>query len=476
MTIIFFSFILTSDVKTNRLEVDIFLGEDIMITNTNLFTKTLKNGEIVIVPQRLKDAIVESNLIKSDGKFLYYHDNSLKILRKLSGNINLSLRQHLFSKDIQRFINKNILDTIIDDLMVDTRIQIDSQELNPEYLINLKNGIFNLKNLQFIPDKSQCNKLFTYIIDANYQPNVQEKDFSNFNKFLTTAFQNDDELQRYFLENIGFLLSSVNSFRKVVIFLGEHASGKSSMARFISKLIFPNDLVSHVNFQDLSSRFSTYEVATAKLNVGDEMIKSKLKNLAKFKSITSGENIIVEQKCKNPIKIKPNVRQLYTANDLPEFDDGNMLAIFDRLNIVPFNISIPQSKRKFTLVDDLLAEKDAIVSFALQSFANVCRNSGVFSIPKEVIALNKIYLNEANSIKRFIKNHVILDEQIKGISTKELYRLYSQFCIDEDFTPKSSKVFSEIILRTFKNIERKKIRVGEKTFNAFTKLRYKDSE
>lgn len=106
------------------------------------------------------------------------------------------------------------------------------------------------------------------------------------------------------------------------------------MARFISKLIFPNDLVSHVNFQDLSSRFSTYEVATAKLNVGDEMIKSKLKNLAKFKSITAGEKITVEQKCKNPIKIKPNVRQLYTANDLPEFDDGNMLAIFDRLNIV----------------------------------------------------------------------------------------------------------------------------------------------
>lgn len=265
-----------------------------MITNPNIFIKTLKNGEIVIVPQRLKDAIVESNLIKSDGKFLYYHDSTLKILRKFSDNINLSLRQHLFSKDIQRFINKNILDTIIDDLMVDTRIQIDSQELNPEYLINLKNGIFNLKNLQFISDKSQCNKLFTYIIDANYQTNIQEKNSPNFSNFLTTAFQNDNELQQYFLENMGFLLSSVNNLRKVVIFLGEHASGKSSMARFISKLIFPNDLVSHVNFQDISSRFSTYEIATAKLNIGDEMIKSKLKNLAKFKSITAGENIMVE--------------------------------------------------------------------------------------------------------------------------------------------------------------------------------------
>ena len=103
------------------------------------------------------------------------------------------------------------------------------------------------------------------------------------------------------------------------------------MARFISKLIFPNDLVSHVNFQDLSSRFSTYEVATAKLNVGDEMIKSKLKNLAKFKSITAGEKITVEQKCKNPIKIKPNVRQLYTANDLPEFDDGFSTDLCDEL-------------------------------------------------------------------------------------------------------------------------------------------------
>lgn len=445
-----------------------------MITNPNIFIKTLKNGEIVIVPQRLKDAIVESNLIKSDGKFLYYHDSTLKILRKFSDNINLSLRQHLFSKDIQRFINKNILDTIIDDLMVDTRIQIDSQELNPEYLINLKNGIFNLKNLQFISDKSQCNKLFTYIIDANYQPNVQEKDFSNFNKFLTTAFQNDNELQQYFLENMGFLLSSVNNLRKVVIFLGEHASGKSSMARFISKLIFPNDLVSHVNFQDISSRFSTYEIATAKLNIGDEMIKSKLKNLAKFKSITAGENIMVEQKCKNPIKIKPNVRQLYTANDLPEFDDGNILAIFDRLNIVPFNISIPRCQRNLSLVDDLLTEKDAIISIALKYFANVYRSNGVFSTPKDVLNLHKIYLNDINSIQIFFTKHIKFDEQSKGISTKELYHQYYQFCMEEDFTLKSSKVFSEMILRTFKNIERKKIRVGEKTFNAFTKLKYKD--
>ncbi len=445
-----------------------------MITNPNIFIKTLKNGEIVIVPQRLKDAIVESNLIKSDGKFLYYHDSTLKILRKFSDNINLSLRQHLFSKDIQRFINKNILDTIIDDLMVDTRIQIDSQELNPEYLINLKNGIFNLKNLQFISDKSQCNKLFTYIIDANYQTNIQEKNFPNFSNFLTTAFQNDNELQQYFLENMGFLLSSVNNLRKVVIFLGEHASGKSSMARFISKLIFPNDLVSHVNFQDISSRFSTYEIATAKLNIGDEMIKSKLKNLAKFKSITAGENIMVEQKCKNPIKIKPNVRQLYTANDLPEFDDGNILAIFDRLNIVPFNISIPRCQRNLSLVDDLLTEKDAIISIALKYFANVYRSNGVFSTPKDVLNLHKIYLNDINSIQIFFTKHIKFDEQSKGISTKELYHQYYQFCMEEDFTLKSSKVFSEMILRTFKNIERKKIRVGEKTFNAFTKLKYKD--
>ena len=445
-----------------------------MITNPNIFIKTLKNGEIVIVPQRLKDAIVESNLIKSDGKFLYYHDSTLKILRKFSDNINLSLRQHLFSKDIQRFINKNILDTIIDDLMVDTRIQIDYQELNPEYLINLKNGIFNLKNLQFISDKSQCNKLFTYIIDANYQTNIQEKNSPNFSNFLTTAFQNDNELQQYFLENMGFLLSSVNNLRKVVIFLGEHASGKSSMARFISKLIFPNDLVSHVNFQDISSRFSTYEIATAKLNIGDEMIKSKLKNLAKFKSITAGENIMVEQKCKNPIKIKPNVRQLYTANDLPEFDDGNILAIFDRLNIVPFNISIPRCQRNLSLVDDLLTEKDAIISIALKYFANVYRSNGVFSTPKDVLNLHKIYLNDINSIQIFFTKHIKFDEQSKGISTKELYHQYYQFCMEEDFTLKSSKVFSEMILRTFKNIERKKIRVGEKTFNAFTKLKYKD--
>lgn len=241
----------------------------------------------------------------------------------------------------------------------------------------------------------------------------------------------------------------------------------------MSSLIFPNNLVSAVNFQDLSSRFSAHDVAFAKLNIGDEIAQCKLKNLARFKSITAGETITVEQKFKTAVKVSPNVRQLYTTNNLPTFEDGNIEAIFDRLNIVLFNVSIPGEKRNRDLVQKLLAEKDIIISMSLNLFAKVYQNNGVFSEPESVKAFKKTFTMDTSACELFLNEKIAFDSNSKGLSSRDLYLRFCQFCSDVDLPPQSRTIFRENLLRKFKEVEYKRVRLdAENNVMAFTKLSY----
>ena len=436
------------------------------------FTIRNKQGELVVKGELLKTAIIKEDRIKSDGRNLYYLESG-NILKKFS-NPNLEIRQLLFNIDAQRIVSQLRMQRIIDDLIIDPELQINTEILNSPQYINLKNGIYDLQSKSLL-DKSRCaDWKFTYMIDAEFNITGTEVPIRSFNKFIQNSFQEDSNKIRYFLENIGFLLSSVNGYRKAVVFLGKSGAGKSMIANLISSLITPASQVSHVNFQDLSARFSTFAVASAKLNFGDEMTSRKINNLAKFKSITAGEPIMVEQKGKDPIKIYPNVRQIYTANDLPEFDDGDKEAVLDRLNIVLFSNAIPIEDRESKFIDKLLKEKSIIVTQALEAFADVYNKDGIFSEPEEVKRFKRNLLKLDDSVSEFIEENVFYDEESKGIGSQKLYGYYYKFCIDMDLEIKSKRQFTSILIQKMPNIEKKRVRISEcENVMAYTHLRYK---
>lgn len=440
----------------NKLHEKLITAKNFMYTN--------RSGIDVLSIKKIKEAIIATGRICSDGRTLYLHQEGY-FWENLRERANIRLRQTLFETAAQAEIDKRTFDRIVADLIVDTRILIKSKELNNAQFINFKNGLYDLLSKKFITKIVDETKYlrFSYILNAEYiEPAASFQQMPAFTKFIEETFQIKPQgiMFDYFLQNIGFLVSSVNNLRKAVVFVGAPASGKSTIANFLGSVIQPANAVSHVNFQDLGDKFRSYDAACAKLNIGDEMNKGKARNLANFKSLTAGEPIVIERKGRDPLWVLPNVRQVYCTNYLPTFDDGNAMAIFDRLNIIPFHKTIDEKNRDYQLPEKLWQERDAILSRAVEKFADVLANNGCFSIPDEVKNCKERYITQENSVGEFIETCLVEDIQAKGISSAELYQVYSTFCYANELNLKSRADLREGILAYFPSAKYKRTRIS----------------
>lgn len=438
-----------------------------MITVNNILTRN-GNGREVISIEKVKNALCNTKQICSDGHSLYLQIEDGFLWKKLDNDANLSLRMYLFNKEAQAKISKGLMDQVIKDLIVDTNILVDIKNINPFNYVNFRNGIYSLneKKLYDKGDKAVANMMFSYMINVDFVTAESSlKQMPVFTKFIQSTFKCDvkSDYFVYILQNLGFLMTSINYLRKVVVLIGAPASGKSTLANFLSSVIFPESVVSHVNFQDLGEKFRLYDVACAKINIGDEMNRTKIKNLSNFKSLTSGEPVVIERKGCDPFWIRPNVRQLYCTNYLPSFDDGNAMAIFDRLNIIPFYETVNDANRDYGLLEKLQKERDSIVSRAVEEFADVLKNNGCFTVPNKVKEYKKRCIMSERSVEEFIENYIVEDRTFKGVSSVEVYNLYQNFCKLNGFKIKNQTDLREGILAKYANVEYKRKRLAPAT-------------
>ena len=451
------------------------------LINLTDFVYTNRAGIDVISVKKIKEAIIATGRICSDGRTLYLHQEGY-FWENLRERANIRLRQTLFEPTAQAEIDKRTFDKIVADLIVDTRMLIKSTELNNARFINLKNGLYDLLSKKFITEIIEETKhlRFSYIINADYiEPASPLQQMPVFTKFMEETFNTKPQeiMFKYFLQNIGFLISSVNNLRKAVVFVGAPASGKSTIANFLGSVLLPTNAVSHINFQDLGDKFRSYDAACAKLNIGDEMNKGKARNLANFKSLTAGEPVVIERKGRDPLWVLPNVRQVYCTNYLPTFDDGNAMAIFDRLNIIPFKKTIDEKNRDYQLPEKLWQERNAILSRAVEQFADVLANNGCFSVPDDVKNCKERYITQENSVEEFIKVCLVENIDAKGISSAELYQIYVTFCYANGLNLKTRADLREGILAYFPSAKYKRTRISPtKNVQAFCGISLRKDE
>ena len=193
----------------------------------NDFVYTNRAGMDVISVKKIKNAIIETGRICSDGRTLYLYQEGY-FWENLRERANIRLRQTLFEPAAQAEIDKRTFEKIVADLIVDTRILIKSKELNNARFINFKNGLYDLLSKKFITEIVEETKhlRFSYILNAEYiEPAASFQQMPAFIKFIEETFQIKPQgiMFDYFLQNIGFLVSSVNNLRKAVVFVGAPA-------------------------------------------------------------------------------------------------------------------------------------------------------------------------------------------------------------------------------------------------------------
>jgi putative DNA primase/helicase len=149
---------------------------------------------------------------------------------------------------------------------------------------------------------------------------------------------------------------------------------------------------------------------------------------------------------------------------------GRDNAIWDRIRLIPFEVSIPTSEQDPRLLDKLQAESAGILAWAVRGCQDRLQDG--LQPPRKVIQATAAYRAEMDDLGLFLDEHCILKDGVVT-SAKALFDAYSQWTAGDKTTQMSQKAFGGLL--TEKGFERdNKGGNGRKQYIGIGLIRYSE--
>lgn len=301
------------------------------------------------------------------------------------------------------------------------KIRKKESEINSSpYIINLKNGLYDVKKDIFKPHTPEFYS--TVQLGAAYDPNAK---CPRFLSFLDDILPKEEI---YLVQEIlGYLLIPINKAQKAFIFVGAANAGKSTLLLVAQEILLGIDNVTNIPWQMLSERFKTAELFGKLANIFADLPSKNIDDNGIFKALTGEDYLTVERKNKNPFRFHPYARLLFSCNTLPTNYGDRSEGFYRRLIIVRFEKSVPENKRDPNLRDKLKREADGILTWALVGLRRLISNGYHFSDTKSTYEELRRYKIESNSALLFLEENCTIEEGAE-CGREELFAAYREFC------------------------------------------------
>lgn len=468
-----------SGIKKSEIIMPIALDESVFMNNTSEAECTINNktmyGEIIEKPQEdAMKAIIQAinckrqqmhneidekkeQTYKADFEYLirlgifinvdyhglYCYNNQLGIFKSLQGNAGIAVVKSFLKNEITAVQGRKL----IDDLLTDSRICISEENFyRANYFINLGNGTLNLMDMNLY-DRSAYSKLyFRVYLGANfiegytsYEHAIQGllSSMPYISRFIATSLENSSERVRLMFEIIGYCISNITPFKKLLICQGANDSGKSLIMKLLLRLLTEysdNNVVATLSLAELGRKFSNQLIDGAKLVCSGEIDSDSMSiDLSMIKKITGGDSFTVEKKFCNPRRITPHCKLLFNTNEPLDLTGETTYAMVKRIHTLKFPISIPESQQDPNLLDHILTERNQIVTIAMWALKELVER-GEFTKDPDYLELEEQYIAQipAIVIDKFISENLVIGLNYY-VTEAELQDKYSLYCYVNDY-------------------------------------------
>jgi len=346
-----------------------------------------------------------------------------KLLNMSTNSMSESLKKRWLSH-VKQSGNECKIKSLINLSKMDLTINGKSFDTN-NYLICLKNGIFDLKEFKLFP----FNPKHMTTMQARFKYN-KEADCPNWKRFLEVIFINDTEMIDYIQKILGYCLTGDISKQLFFIMKGGGRNGKSTL---LSTLLYA-----------LGSYATTLDSEGIVTKKFDDGVRNDLAGLNKKRFIQISEldsskqlHISVVKKCTtiSPMKVRflykelfemmPTFKMFLETNPLPTIkgeDDGT----WRRLRRVDFdyqfeeNATIQDYQHKY-----LNPEIDGIFNWLLVGLRKLYEEGEC--MPNKVLMSNKDYRDEENPITDFIDECCVVAPDIYTLCS-DFNNYYKDIC------------------------------------------------
>ena len=264
-------------------------------------------------------------------------------------------------------------------------------------------------------------------------------------RFLDTLLYPEDilTLQEY----IGYCLIPSNKGQRMMVIKGNGGEGKSQIGTVLSRLFGCNAKDGSVG-KVSENRFACADLEHIHLMIDDDMRMEALKQTNYVKSLVTAQG---------RMDLEKKGRQSYQGwmyARLLAFSNGDLQSLYDRSDgFYRRQLILTTREKPSNRVDDPdLAEKmcrelEGIFLWTFEGLQRLIANSFRFSESDRARANRDIVKQDANNALLFMESEGYISLTENGrISAKELYKIYSIWCEENNFSPLKQRSFSDFLI------------------------------
>jgi putative DNA primase/helicase len=290
-------------------------------------------------------------------------------------------------------------------------------------LLNCENGTLDLRTGTLGPHRRE--DLITKLAPVVYDPTAR---CPLFDGFIRRIFGGNKDLIRYVQRCIGYSLTGDITAKSLFFFYGTGDNGKTTLLEAIRQML--GDYAGQVPIDTLMLRpqggipndiallRGLRFVTSSETEEGQRLAQARLKYLTGMNTIQAR---FLHQEF---FEFQPTHKIFLDANHQPQANSGDP-AIWSRIKLIPFMVSIPDEEKDRRLGEKLRAELPGILAWAVQGCAEWLRHG--LEEPAEVRDATQAYRDEMDTFKDFLEDCCVIGaEQTTPVT--HLYNAYQAWC------------------------------------------------
>jgi putative DNA primase/helicase len=305
-----------------------------------------------------------------------------------------------------------------------------------DWLLNLENGTLDLQTFEFMPHNP--NLKLTKLAPVTYDPNA---DCPKWKAFLQRIFNNNERLIRFVQRAVGYSLTGSTREQCLFFLHGTGANGKSTFLEVIRALLgdyaVTAEFSTFVADRKNSVRNDIARLHSARLVTAIEVGEGKRFAEELIKTLTGGDTVAARFLYREFFEFKPRFKVWLAANYKPEIR-GTDYAIWRRIRLIPFTVTIPPEEQIPDLAEQLKEELSGILNWALEGLRDWLANG--LQPPPEVTEATEAYRAEMDIVGLFVQDACVTDPKAVTPS-KTLYEAFREWCAENGYEPFGQTAF-----------------------------------
>jgi len=307
------------------------------------------------------------------------------------------------------------------------------------WLLNCENGTVDLRTgeLRAHDRENRISKL----CPVEYDPGAKAP---LWDAFLQRIFDEDQDLINYVQKMAGYSLTGVQREKEFYLCWGTGDNGKSKFVETIQGML--GDYASTMSPETLTvtrdEGGASPELARL---VGVRFVSSQETERGRtlregfIKAITGGDTVTARFLYGQPFDFRPVFKLWFSTNFKPEIKAGGE-AMWRRVKLIPFNVTIPLEEQDKELFEKLKAEWPGILAWAVQGCLEWQRE-GHIEMPGAMKQAVDVYKAEMDTFEQFIEACCEI-KPVAQVANKRLRAVYEKWCQTNGERPLRQNEFS----------------------------------